>query len=131
MSKNSIIILVILILIALGFWVFIPERVKAPVENNNGDIPKTIVVNGTWECLPHKDTSGPQTLECAFGILEDITGKHYAVDASLIENNALDYPTASHLQIEGLMVPLNQLSTDMWQKYPIVGIIQASSIREL
>jgi hypothetical protein len=33
------------------------------------EMPKRITVEGIWECLPHKNSSGPQTMECAFGIV--------------------------------------------------------------
>lgn len=34
----------------------------------NGEI---VTVEGTYVCLPHKDTTGPQTDECALGIKTD------------------------------------------------------------
>ena len=37
-----------------------------------------ITISGTINCLPHKNTSGPQTLECAMG-LEAVDGNNYAL----------------------------------------------------
>jgi hypothetical protein len=39
---------------------------------------QTVTVTGVVVCLPHKDTSGPQTLECAFGV-KDKTGSYYGL----------------------------------------------------
>lgn len=45
-----------------------------PVENIREN--NYITVDGEVVCLPHKDTSGPQTTECVFGIRTD-NGDHY------------------------------------------------------
>lgn len=37
-----------------------------------------ITISGEMICLPHKNTSGPQTLECAFGLKAD-DGNNYAL----------------------------------------------------
>jgi len=44
------------------------------------ELPQQITITGTWECLPQKNTSGPQTDECAFGIAKDASDGHVAID---------------------------------------------------
>ena len=91
---------------------------------------KTIV--GTFTCLPHRDTSGPQTMECAFGIREDGSGDHYAVSTQLLASTDWqNIPSGSHVRIDGVVTPIEMLSTDMWRKYDIVGIIGATTIRQI
>lgn len=77
----------LLVLLAILFSPFIFLRI---FHVNSSSIPSpilptgviaqgsSITVTGTVTCLPHKDTKGPQTLECAFGIKAD-DGKYYGV----------------------------------------------------
>lgn len=47
-----------------------PERCATPDGRSftREITPQSVTVTGQLTCLPHNDTSGPQTLECAFGI---------------------------------------------------------------
>jgi len=92
-------------------------------------LPQRISVVGFSECLPHKDTSGPQTLECAFGIAIDQSDGHYAIDTSLMSTYPVDFPTGTKVRVQGIMTPANQLSSI--QKYDIDGIIRATSIEKI
>lgn len=95
-------------------------------------LPARASVVGTYTCLPHRDTSGPQTMECAFGIRDEVTGEHYAVDLRLMASTVgLDTPTGSRVSIEGIVTPIEALSSDQWRKYDIVGIISATSMKRL
>lgn len=101
------------------------------VKGAYSQIPARTTVIGTYECLPHRDTTGPQTMECAFG-LKDTNGKHYALDTRLMSSTDwMTMPTGAQLKVEGVLVPIEQLSTDMWRKYDIVGIISATSITKI
>lgn len=95
-------------------------------------IPHQQVITGTYTCLPHRDQSGPQTMECAFGVQEDGTGKYYSINTQLMSSDIwMRLATGSHIRVRGVMVPAEQLNTDAWQKYDIVGIISATSIEQL
>ncbi len=93
------------------------------------ELPQRRSIEGTWECLPHRPTGGPQTLECAFGI--QAADGHYAVNTSLMAASPVDYPTGTRVRVEGVVVPVEQLSSDTWRKYDIVGIISATTITRL
>ncbi len=93
------------------------------------EVPHRQTLVGYWECLPHKDTAGPQTTECALGIAVDQSDGHYALDLRLMERYPVDYPTGTKLRVEGIVTPSNQLSS--MQKYDIDGIIAATSIEKL
>jgi hypothetical protein len=98
-------------------------------EGAYSELPHSQTIVGFWECLPHKDTSGPQTTECAFGIAKDQSHGHYAVDTSLMSTYPVDYPTGTQVRITGIVTPANQLSSV--QKYDIDGIISATSIEKI
>lgn len=94
-------------------------------------IPARSTTAGTYTCLPHRDTSGPQTMECAFGLRAD-SGEHYALDMGLMSSTAwMEMPTGARVRVSGVMTPIEMLSTDQWQKYDIVGIISATAIEAI
>lgn len=93
------------------------------------ELPQQVTIDGIWECLPHKDKTGPQTMECAFGLAKDQSDGHYAISTALMSQYPVDYATGTHVRVTGVLTPANQLSSI--QKYDIDGIIQATSITKL
>lgn len=90
-------------------------------------IPTTARFTGEYVCLPHTDTSGPQTMECAFGLkLED--GSYVALDFNRFPPEEVNFSTGSILTLNGDFVPVEALSSDHWQKYPIQGIVSVSEV---
>ncbi len=83
--------------------------------------PKRMTLSGTYVCLPHKDTSGPQTLECALGLKAD-NGKYYALDFNLMSQTRPNLKTGDRITATGIMTPVENLSSDHWKVYPITGI---------
>jgi hypothetical protein len=109
-----------------GAW-----RISRLTKGAYSELPKRIVIRGIWECLPHRDTTGPQTEECALGVAADQSDAHYALNLMLMSTYPVDFPTGTRVQVEGVLTPANQLSTDQWRKYPIDGIINATSIQKI
>lgn len=96
---------------------------------NPNESPKEMTIEGEYVCLPHKDTSGPQTMECAFGMkLSD--GSYIAIDLSGVSGDT-NYPMQSKLKVTGLYVPIEQISSNTWQVYPIKGILKVTKVEEV
>lgn len=89
-----------------------------------------VTLEGVVDCLSHKDTSGPQTLECAIGFRTD-DGKSYALDTNLMPQPVLDYTTGDRIQANGIVTPIEALSSDQWQKYDIDGIFSITDSLEV
>ncbi len=137
-SRNfaPIFLILIIILIFTAIFQYVNNSSKPGVDNANTTVPtlaptqkveglpKEQQLEGKVLCLPHKDTSGPQTLECAFGIQTD-DGKNYALDAG--STSPLPYNTGDRIRANGVVTPIEALSSDHWQKYDVVGIF---SIRD-
>lgn len=87
--------------------------------------PQRMKLTGTMVCLPHVDTTGPQTMECAFGIKLD-DGTYYAVDFAAMSQTADPVPTGARFSAQGVVTPVERLSTDHWRKYPIKGIFSVT-----
>ncbi|MDB5224991.1 MAG: hypothetical protein JWO43_613 [Candidatus Adlerbacteria bacterium] len=104
-------------------------RIVAAGKGSYSQLPQRVTVTGLWECLPHKDSTGPQTMECAFGIAKDQSDGHYAIDTRLMSQTPVDFPTGAHVRVTGVLTPANQLSSI--QKYDIDGIISATTIEKI
>lgn len=125
MKKALIGIIVAGILLIIGFYVL-----NAYIYNEKQGDPSDIVsyratLEGEVVCLPHKDTTGPTTLECAFGLKTDV-GEHYALDFALMSQQALPPETGARISANGLITPIEMLSSDHWQTYDIEGIFSVT-----
>ena len=89
---------------------------------------QTVSMTGTYVCLPHKNTGGIQTMECAFG-MKSTDSKFYALDTSMDRSDAMEtIKTQDTIKVEGTLVPIEDISTNQWQKYDIKGIIRVNTI---
>ncbi len=93
--------------------------------NGQGTEPYRATLSGEYLCLPHVDTSGPQTLECALGLRTDV-GEYYAIDLSLMSQEHRPLVTGERISANGLVTPTERLSTDHWRQYPIEGIFSVT-----
>ena len=107
----------------------IGETTEPSQPSGSVTMPQAQTIVGYWECLPHKNTTGPQTTECAFGIAVDQSDGHLAVDTSLMSTYPVDYPTGTKLRVTGILTPVEALSSI--QKYDIDGIIRATTIEKI
>lgn len=79
---------------------------------------KLVTLSGKMICLPHKNASGPQTTECAFGIV-DSSGKNYALHDTSSDYSQVSSATNSRPVVAiGFLVP--PMPND---KYDTVGTI--------
>lgn len=118
---RAITIIVVLILIGLLIWWFF-----GGTGVNNANIPEegTITLQGTVVCLPHRDTSGPQTLECAYGLRDD-DNNHYGLRDEAdprIDGAITDFPTGTEITVQGDFMREEDTT------YATVGFIELSSI---
>lgn len=93
-----------------------PQPAVAPEEG-------AVSIKGTTLCLPHKDTNGPQTLECAYG-LKDEKGQYYAI-------RDLDptYKNISQLAMNSEVTLVGNFREETSKVYPIIGAIEISEIK--
>jgi len=86
-------------------------------------------LTGEYVCLPHTDQSGPQTLECALGMKTE-AGEYYALDFGSDSQEIPTLKTGDKFTATGLITPIELLSTDHWQKYPVEGIFSVTDFVE-
>ncbi len=115
-------------LVAIGvilFFALRSNRTAEPIDTGEsaGASAQVIVLEGEVVCLPHRDTSGPTTLECAYGLKTD-AGTYYGLDASgLPADKQGGYQTGERISFEGTLVPQESIPTTFWDTYNIVGLL--------
>ncbi len=114
-------ILIILLTIAIA-----NNKASAPSSptqtNSQGNT--VLTVEGEFVCLPHKDTSGPQTLECAFGIKSENT--YYAVTDSTSDYSLISKAgTGDRVKVTGTF---KERSDSIYQDS---GILTITSLEKL
>lgn len=131
MKKALFLIAAVIVLLVVGFFAlnsYIYNEKQGdgnPVEAYRGTL------TGEYVCLPHKDTSGPQTMECALGMRTD-SGEYYALDFTLMSQMDPGVENGDRFTATGLITPVELLSTDHWQKYNMVGIFSVTdSVQKL
>lgn len=113
----------------------VPDAQNAPF--NFGDpehganeawTPDRITLEGEYVCLPHRDTSGVHTDECAAGIRTDTA--YYALDFALASQTS-ELTVGDRFTASGIFTPVETLSSDRWQQYDIKGIFSVTDFTEL
>ncbi len=85
----------------------------------------TIQVKGTVLCLPHKNTDGPQTMECALGI-KDEKGLYYALsDTDSGYKNISSLATNEAVTVTGTLVKGEN------KTYPTVGTLKVTAVTKI
>jgi hypothetical protein len=114
-----------------GDWTDTPDQAtSSPVQNGNQgpEVPASatpISVRGTMVCLPHKDTSGPQTMECAFGLKAD-DGRYYALsDTDPGYRNIAGAPMGVRVEVRGAFMARTS------SNYQDIGIIYVAEVAKL
>ena len=114
---------VVAVLIYAGYvWTRVDE---VPMAAQN------ITTEGEYICLPHVDTDGPQTLECALGLATD--DGNYALDTSELDPSAvIDLATGDRIEVTGTVMARDELTSgDRLLAYDIEGVIRVSEIRNV
>ncbi|RJR15016.1 hypothetical protein C4579_03030 [Candidatus Microgenomates bacterium] len=120
MKKPISVVLIFVLITVFGFFAFNNFIYQQKQGNGESVAPYEATLTGVYVCLPHRDTSGPQTLECAYGLKTQV-GEYYALDFG--ENVPLsNFVSGESVTLSGIITPIEYISSDYWQKYAIAGI---------
>lgn len=131
MKKALLIIAAIAVVLVAGFY-----ALNAYIYNQKQGNPADIVsyrgtLSGEVVCLPHANTDGPHTMECAYGLKTEV-GEYYALDLSMMSQEHPPLETGEKIKANGLITPIEMLSSDHWKMYNIEGIFSVTdSVEEL
>lgn len=131
MSKNlfyPILIACGLVVAGVGLFIYINQPTPPKLPKNGGPtqpVQQPITIDGEIVCLPPRDKTGPQTLECAIG-LRGIDDRYYGLknlnQQDLIEEKVI---VGQQIQISGTL--LSEPSSADEKKYDIAGTIEIES----
>lgn len=124
--KKLLLLVIIGILVIVGFY-GINAYIYHEKQGDGNDVTSYRgTLTGTQVCLPHRDTSGPHTMECALGMKTD-TGEYYALDfGTLSQGLPPDLQMDERFSATGLITPVEMLSSDHWKIYDIQGIMSVT-----
>ena len=131
MKNKKQFIIVSLLVVLLGVAILIVLQSKDIVRDYSNAKPEDIVsyrtkLAGEYVCLPHKDTTGPVTQECAFGVKLD-DGTYYAISFNLMSAIVPDIATGNRIYANGTITPIEMLSsTHLRDTYDIKGIFSVT-----
>ncbi len=120
-----LLILLVILGIVAGFYSFNNYIYQEKQGVNTTFEPYRATFTGVQTCLPHKNTSGPRTLECAIGIQTD-TNEYYALDFTLMSQIPPEIQNGEKFTASGVVMPIERLSADHWQKYNAKGIFSVT-----
>ncbi len=118
-------ILILVALAVIAYFVFRSPRMNAPEPGVAGENigREEIIVEGDVVCLPHRDTSGPTTMECAYGLKDD-AGRYYGLKTDgLPEATPPEYEVGDRISVEGTLIPTDQIPNNFYTIYNIEGMI--------
>ncbi len=126
-NKKIIVPVIIIAIILVGYIAMRLNKdvVPAPLDAT----PQNVTLSGAYVCLPHIDTTGPQTEECAFG-LQTADGLYYAVDFGASAEAMAQFQAGQTITAEGFVVIKEALSSDQWAKYNMEGIFTITRMIE-
>ena len=75
-------------------------------------------LTGEYVCLPPTGESDPETPECVTALKTD-QDEYYAIDFNLMSQDQPDLKEGDRFTASGLITPIENLSTDHWQQYPM------------
>lgn len=124
--KKLLLYIPLAVIVLVGGFYALNAYIYAEKQGNPNDVQSYRgTLTGEVVCLPHKDTSGPVTMECAYGLKTDV-GEHYALDLSAYSEMAPGMETGDRISANGVITPIELLSTDQWHKYDIEGIFSVT-----
>ncbi len=131
-NKLAITLTGLILILGIAYFVTTQLTAREPAVTGPGadGTPYNVTLSGTYTCLPHAETSGPQTMECAFGLKTD-DGDYYAVNFGASANAATQFQSGAHIRAEGNVVIKEALNSDQWQKYNMKGIFTVTNMLEV
>ncbi|MEZ4103634.1 MAG: hypothetical protein R3B55_03770 [Candidatus Paceibacterota bacterium] len=119
-------IIIIIAVVFAGFYILNNNIYEEKQSDDIASEPYRATLTGVQTCLPHKDTSGPQTLECAIGMKID-SGEYYALDFMAMSQIPPEIQDGDRFTASGVITPIENLSSDQWQKYDMEGIFSVTN----
>ena len=124
MKKALLVLAVVAVALVAGFYALNAYIYAEKQGDPNDVVSYRGTLSGEVVCLPHVG-DGPHTMECAYGLKTD-AGEHYALDLNLMSQEHRPLETGERISANGLITPVEMLSSDHWRTYDIEGIFSVT-----
>jgi hypothetical protein len=124
MQKIILSIGVVIFLLVAGFYAFNSYIYNEKQEPNEVQAYRGTLA-GEYICLSFKDDAKEAQDVCQFGIKTE-AGEYYAVDFALMSQEKTELNIGDKFSANGLITPIEMLSSDHWQQYQVTGIFSVT-----
>lgn len=134
MNTKNVITTLVLACVLIGGFFALYTYTHTTKQNNQNIVSNPVATSyaadltGRFICLTPK-VGVVATKECRFGLVL-ATGEQYALDFNRL-NQIPSIQNGRRFTAEGLVTPVESLSSDEWQKYEIRGIFSVTEIIEV
>ncbi len=117
----------LLAIFLIGGYLMYVSYAGIPVSGADDQQEQAVVLRGVYSCLPHADGTKPK--ECTPGIKTD-SGEYTALDMGLVIESGgnIKLTDGTRILAGGVVVPIEEISSDQWKPYPIKGIMRVEEI---
>lgn len=100
------------------------EKQKTEVQK-----PYKATLSGTYLCLEQKESIEGKQEKCVFGLKTEV-GEYYLIDFNLMSQSISNLWTDTRIKANGVLTPIEYLSTNHWQKYNVKGVFSVTDSLE-
>jgi hypothetical protein len=119
--RRAIILSVVVALLIVGFLMY-----KGVDKVVNNEIDQSVIVTGSFSCLPSKNANDPER-GCVLGV-KSRDGVYYALDISRIQDANTDLKADDTIAVTGFLRPESEIKGSDWESYDIKSIIQVNTL---
>jgi len=113
-------------LLAAGFfgihWYIYQEKQG---DGSAGVVPYRGELSGEYACVPQNGKIPGENEECLLG-LKTNAGEYYLIDFNLMSQTPPEMKKGDQVSANGMITPIEMLSTDHWQSYELKGIFSVT-----
>jgi hypothetical protein len=120
-QRRAIIISSIAAVLIFGFLVY-----KGWGRAVNNEIDRTVIITGSFTCLPLKSGEAPPA-GCVLGVKSG-DGKYYALDISRIQDANTDLKADDTIAVTGRLRPEGAVANSDWAEFDIENIILVNTL---
>jgi hypothetical protein len=119
--RRAIILSIVAAVLIIGFLVY-----KGLDDVVNNEIDRTVVVTGSFTCLPTREGEKAER-GCVLGV-QSRDGSYYALDISRIQDANSDLKADDTIAVTGNLRPESEIKGSDWSSYDIKGIILVNTL---
>ena len=118
--RKPLLILVIVAALLVGGFFLLNNYIYNQKQASAGEVPAPYrgTLTGEYVCLPPPAGNGPAASECASALKTD-QDEYYVIDFNLMSQEKPELREGDRFTAGGVITPIEYLSTDHWQKYPV------------